>query len=203
MNVAAVALRKVCASRTNYRVSFIFDAAVPLVLCSLGTRQGSNWAFADWLAATACLVAGAFVFTFIEYGLHRWLFHARASIATESHQTHHFSPREPSSIPFPCSALSALLIWTLVSPVFGADLAYFFTGGLLLAYFYYAVLHHLQHHVRIGDVPSGLLRKRWTEHAIHHGRLDKNYGVTTSLWDHVFGTYCGRRAITSQRLGKI
>jgi sterol desaturase/sphingolipid hydroxylase (fatty acid hydroxylase superfamily) len=203
MNVAAVALRKVCASRTNYRLSFVFDAAVPLVLCALGARQWTNWALANWLAALAPLVVGAFVFTFIEYGLHRWLFHARASFATASHQTHHFSPREPSSLPFPCSALSALLFWTLVAPVVGEEVAYFFTAGILFAYFYYAVLHHLQHHVRIGNVPSGLLQKRWTAHAIHHGQLDKNYGVTTSLWDHVFGTHCARRTITSRQFRKV
>jgi sterol desaturase/sphingolipid hydroxylase (fatty acid hydroxylase superfamily) len=199
MNAAALALRKLCASRINYRLSFVLDAATPLALCFFGVRESSNRTDAYWLAVPACLAAGAFVFTFIEYGMHRWLFHARASFATASHRIHHFSPQEPSSLPFPCSALAAFLIWGIAAPIAGGEIACFFSAGVLFAYFYYGLLHHLQHRVRIGDVPSGILRKRWTAHAIHHGRLEKNYGVTTSLWDHVFGTYHGRRTVTSRR----
>ena len=199
MNAAARTLRTVCASRLNYRLSFAFDFATPLVLCYCGVVRLAGSPAADWSAAVFSFLAGAFVFTFIEYGMHRWLFHARSSFATESHRRHHRSPREPTSMPFPCSAAGGLLLWWLALAVFGEQIAFFVASGILSGYFYYAVLHHLQHHVHVKAVRLRSLQNRWAAHALHHARLDKNYGVTTSLWDHVFGTYHGSRVLRARR----
>ena len=200
MNTAGLALRKVCASRLNYRLSFGFDLFTPITLLYIGgARHSAGVPAADWSVAAFSFCAGAFLFTFIEYGMHRWLFHAHASFATASHQHHHRSPRAPTSMPFPCSALGGFVLWALFSPMVGEQIAYFVASGILSGYFNYAVLHHLQHHVRIKAVHWQWLQNRWTAHALHHGRLDKNYGVTTSLWDHVFGTYHASRALRARR----
>lgn len=192
MKPAARLLWKVCASRTNYWLSFAFDITTTSTLVFLGIRHAGDW---HWLNALTCFITGAFVFTFIEYGMHRWLFHARASFATASHHTHHVAPREPTAMPFPCGIAAGVLLYFLFSPAMGETAAYLVAGGIISAYTCYGVLHHLQHHVNAANVPFQWMKTRWAAHAIHHGYPDKNYGVTTSLWDRVFGTYRAQRSV--------
>src|SRR5262249_2823671 len=33
------------------------------------------------------------------------------------------------------------------------------------------------------------VRHRHRMHAIHHSGIEQNYGITNSVWDHVFGTH--------------
>jgi sterol desaturase/sphingolipid hydroxylase (fatty acid hydroxylase superfamily) len=181
-------MRAIAASRSNYWLSYTIDFACPVVLGYLGLRHSIAAA-----VSVACFCTGVFVFSFVEYAMHRWFFHAPQSVAAAIHQAHHVHPREPSSLPCPSSAAVALTFWSLLSPVVGDQVACFFLCGLLVAYFYYAVLHHLQHSIRIKTVPLRWLQKRWAAHAVHHGRTDTNFGVTTAFWDHVFGTHHASR----------
>lgn len=192
MNVAAPALRKICTSPVNYWLAFAFDAGTAFVLPSLGAYYLDEWP--EGPVPTAINIAfffgmGVFVFTFVEYAMHRWLYHARTGFAAESHHEHHVSPRGPSAMPCPCGSIGITILWWLVMPTLGRAGASFFIGGMAIGYLYYGVLHHLEHHVRAASVPGGWPRERWKVHAVHHGWLDRNFGVTTSLWDHVFGTY--------------
>jgi 4-hydroxysphinganine ceramide fatty acyl 2-hydroxylase len=182
--VARRTIRTVTTSRTNYVLSYAIDLACPVVLAYLGARHSI-----DLILALACFCVGAFVFSFIEYAIHRWFFHAPASIGTAIHRDHHVRPREPSALPCPSSAAAGLIFFSLLSPAVGAQVACFFLAGLLFAYFCYATLHHLQHRIPIKRVRLRWLQRRWAEHAIHHGRGNINFGVTTSFWDHVFGTH--------------
>jgi dihydroceramide fatty acyl 2-hydroxylase len=177
-------LKMVAESRINYWLAYAVDLACPVVLAYLGWQPSSGWA-----VASLAFFGGAFVFSFIEYAMHRWFFHAPRSIARALHQTHHSSPRAAVAIPFPSSAGAAFLMWSYLAPLAGEQCAGFFGSGLLAAYFCYSLLHHFQHSMRIRALPLRLLRGRWVAHAVHHGRSDRNFGVTTSLWDHVFGTY--------------
>ena len=186
-------LRAVTRSRTNYWLSYAFDLATPIAMGALGFQQPTRWS-----VALPCFCTGAIVFSFVEYAMHRWLFHARASFATAIHHTHHVSPREPFAIPCPSSAAAAVLCWCVLAPLVGHQAACFLACGLLAAYCYYGLLHHLQHTIRIKSLPLLRLRRRWEAHAIHHGRLDVNFGVTTSLWDYVFGTHHRSRNRSAQ-----
>jgi len=177
-------LRRVAESRINYWLAYAVDLTCPAVLAYLGWQHASGWA-----AALLAFCGGAFVFSFIEYALHRWLFHAPRSFARAIHQTHHSSPLAAVAIPFPSSAGAAFLMWSYLMPIAGEQQAGFFGSGLLSGYFWYSMLHHFQHSIRIRALPLRLLRRRWGAHAVHHGRSDRNFGVTTSFWDHVFGTY--------------
>ena len=62
-----------------------------------------------------------------------------------------------------------------------------FTLGVLAGYLAYSITHHATHHWRARS-PWLLQRKRW--HALHHRHADEPacYGVTTDLWDRVFGS---------------
>ena len=61
------------------------------------------------------------------------------------------------------------------------------TLGLLAGYLGYASVHHALHHWR---ATSAWMQRRQRWHAQHHraGAAPGCFGVTSSFWDHVFGT---------------
>jgi hypothetical protein len=82
--------------------------------------------------------------------------------------------------------------------MFGRRRAAGFTVGLVSMYFGYEVMHRRTH----THPPRGRYG-RWTRrnHLYHHARNPMgNFGVTTPLWDHLFGT---REALPAPlRLGR-
>jgi hypothetical protein len=56
-------------------------------------------------------------------------------------------------------------------------------AGALVAYAWYLFVHYCAHH-NPAILPSSLLK----HHLDHHRFANRNYGVTTKLWDRVFGT---------------
>src|ERR1035438_9783757 len=58
-----------------------------------------------------------------------------------------------------------------------------FVAGALVAYAWYLFVHHCAHH-GADKLPLPLLK----HHRSHHRFASRNYGVSTTLWDHVFGT---------------
>lgn len=176
--------RVISMSRANYRLAYVTDLACAVACGGLGLRAGGTWH-----VALASLLVGAFAFSFVEYALHRWVFHASSLLAGELHASHHRDPRQPSALPFWSSAASAPAFFWLLTHWLSLFAAHFVLCGFFAAYFSYGVVHHLQHGIRIKDIPFRWLRRKWAAHAVHHGRGDVNFGVTTSLWDRVFGTY--------------
>jgi cyclopropane-fatty-acyl-phospholipid synthase len=141
---------------------------------------------ADRLWQTAALVlAGLAAWTAIEYGLHRFLLHGVQPFA-RWHAEHHARPRALIGTP---TALSLALIATLVflPALLASDPwhAVALTAGVLAGYLVYALTHHATHHWR---ADSAWARQRKQRHALHHhgGAHTVCYGVTSSLWDHVF-----------------
>ena len=63
--------------------------------------------------------------------------------------------------------------------------AFLLTGIICLSYVTYGLSHFTIHHHRFHDV----LARNWAaNHHIHHHHVNTNFGVTTPLWDIVFGT---------------
>jgi sterol desaturase/sphingolipid hydroxylase (fatty acid hydroxylase superfamily) len=134
---------------------------------------------------------GAVTWSFLEYVIHRWLGHDkrfRKNLFAKEHIRHHavgdyFAPNWKKLI-------AALTVGTLVGTpavwLFGSvGLAY--TIGLLGFYSVYEILHRLMH-VTPGVGPYA----RWArQHHFAHHFVDPrlNHGVTSPLWDLVFGTY--------------
>jgi sterol desaturase/sphingolipid hydroxylase (fatty acid hydroxylase superfamily) len=177
-------IRTLIQSRTNYRLAYAMDLACPLVLGYLGIRQAPGW-----LGLVVAAGAGLVTFSFVEYAIHRWLFHAPAGLMASMHQAHHDAPEDHAALPFFTSTGVAALAWWGLAPLVGSALASGFLCGLLTGYFCYGALHHLEHSVRLTSVPFRWLQRRWAVHAVHHRLVDANYGVTTSFWDRVFGTH--------------
>ena len=56
-----------------------------------------------------------------------------------------------------------------------------FLAGALVAYAWYLFVHYCAHHGS-DNLPLSLLK----HHKSHHRFASRNYGVSTTLWDHVF-----------------
>jgi sterol desaturase/sphingolipid hydroxylase (fatty acid hydroxylase superfamily) len=60
-------------------------------------------------------------------------------------------------------------------------------AGFLAGYVMFGAVHEAVHH---SQNQSAIMRYFKRLHAIHHhGNSDRNFGVITGFWDHVFGTY--------------
>jgi sterol desaturase/sphingolipid hydroxylase (fatty acid hydroxylase superfamily) len=132
------------------------------------------------------IIAGFAAWSLIEYLIHRFVLHGIEPFR-RWHTAHHERPTALIGSP---TVMSASLIFLLVFlPAWaGATLweALSVTLGVTAGYLAYALCHHATHHWR----PRGAWlaeRKRW--HAVHHRQVGGQcYGVTSALWDHVFGT---------------
>ena len=144
------------------------------------------------LRGASTLALGALTWSFLEYVIHRWLGHDRrfrGNIFGNEHTRHHsqgdyFAPAHKKAL----AAVAALVIVgppsvLIAGPVYGG----LYAGGLVAFYLYYEVLHRREHtHAGVG--PYG----RWARrHHFYHHFVDPsvNHGVTSPVWDVVFGTY--------------
>jgi cyclopropane-fatty-acyl-phospholipid synthase len=139
------------------------------------------------LELVALTLIGLGSWTAIEYIMHRYVLHGVEPFR-HWHAEHH---RRPTALICTPTILSASLIAALVFlPAFGAGglwRACALTLGVLTGYLAYSIMHHAIHHWR-GDDAWLMQRKRW--HALHHHPRERPgcYGVTSELWDHIFGT---------------
>jgi sterol desaturase/sphingolipid hydroxylase (fatty acid hydroxylase superfamily) len=166
----------------NYPLSFMADATVALTLLT-------------WAAFTVerpevvvpVVVCGVFSWTLLEYVSHRFVFHgSRAPRAfREGHGRHHGAPEARLAMPFFVSPLAALVLAAAAAVVIGPSLGALFTGVCGLGYVAYGALHHLVHSDgRFPPVP-------WLRsvHEVHHRWPNRNFGVTSPVWDLVLGTW--------------
>jgi len=120
----------------------------------------------------ALLAAGVVTWTLAEYVVHRFVLHG---LLPTQHGLHHASPD---------AAVLTIFwqIWTCFALIYLIAGGAFLAGGLA-AYSWYLFVHHCAHH---GPdwLPSLLLK----HHRSHHKFSTRNYGVSTTLWDRVFGT---------------
>jgi sterol desaturase/sphingolipid hydroxylase (fatty acid hydroxylase superfamily) len=117
------------------------------------------------------LAAGVVAWTLAEYVVHRFVLHG---LVPTEHGLHHANPDAAVLNIFWQIWASFALIYLIAG---GAFLA----GGLF-AYSWYLFVHHCAHH---GHDKLPLLPRH---HRIHHQFATRNYGVSTTLWDRVFGT---------------
>jgi sterol desaturase/sphingolipid hydroxylase (fatty acid hydroxylase superfamily) len=139
------------------------------------------------------LPAGAVLWSFMEYVLHRFAFHeARGkNYGSREHLRHHGSDDsvlESWYLSWTGVLLVSLgLIPFLFRLVDLDDLGWGVGIGYLVAYGFYDLVHWRAHRRPYANRYEHMIRKH---HFIHHFHAPlKNHGVTTPFWDHVFGTY--------------
>ena len=104
------------------------------------------------------------------------------------HELHHTSERELIGTPIRISVaihvavvFLPLLVLTDLSDAAAAS------AGLMAGYLWYVTAHHAVHHWHPRH--STYLYRLKRRHALHHHHdQERNFGDTTGLWDHVFGT---------------
>ena len=150
--------------------------------------EGGPGVFALWF------VVGLLVWTFIEYFMHRWLFHYRAKKAWAKtvvflfHGIHHKEPDDGTRLvmpPLPGFLLLSFFygFFFLLLPATGLDA---FMGSFLLGYLFYDGIHYAIHHWPMRSRIGRFLREHHMRH--HHSCPNAKFGVSNPLWDYVFGT---------------
>jgi sterol desaturase/sphingolipid hydroxylase (fatty acid hydroxylase superfamily) len=144
-------------------------------------------------------VVGLVSWTLLEYLLHRFLFHAtprnpRAQrLIFLLHGIHHAQPLVKTRLVMPVlvSIPAAIIFYALFYLIFALVLraAWWlnpFFGGILLGYLSYDMTHYSLHHIKIKWNYFSTLRRTHLHH--HTGVPIRSFGVTSPLWDIVFGT---------------
>ncbi|NDC42453.1 MAG: fatty acid hydroxylase, partial [Chitinophagia bacterium] len=100
------------------------------------------------------------------------------------HGVHHEYPRDRLFMPpLPSILLASVLFYGMQLPL--GRFAYAFFPGFLLGYLAYGSMHYAIH----AFAPPRWLKALWRNHHLHHYKHpDKGFGVSSVLWDIVFGT---------------
>ncbi|MAZ49038.1 MAG: hypothetical protein CME65_10770 [Halobacteriovoraceae bacterium] len=138
---------------------------------------------------------GVFYWSFVEYFIHRWVFHFKAKnkiinyIVGSFHTYHHQNPKD-------LDVLTSGWITALAGLGFHGSIFYLFTGfsfkyasililSTIFAYFIYEIVHY-QVHMKV--YKTGVLKYLQDFHLTHHVNPTGNYGQTSGLWDVIFRT---------------
>jgi sterol desaturase/sphingolipid hydroxylase (fatty acid hydroxylase superfamily) len=172
-------------SPVNYWVVMLSDLAAALAFLALGLHRFSG----PWVMAGGVVLAGFLSCGLLEYVVHRWVLHGPPSLARRGHAQHHAEPRALISTPLFVIMTGALALWGLLGLVLPAGLAALLVFGLYAGYNYFALVHHQQHH-RGKDVACVAYWRRLEQlHHLHHHRPAVNFGISTTIWDRLFGTF--------------
>jgi len=148
-------------------------------------------------ALWAALGAGVLLWTFVEYAMHRWLFHwpvrpdAPRSLRLGMllvHGHHHLVPDDPHRLvatPIQLGGL-LLLVHGVLTVTVGPPWSGPLLAGFLLGYLAYEALHFRAHHVR----PRTRIARALAGHHLRHHATDgdRRWGISTPLWDWILRT---------------
>lgn len=137
---------------------------------------------------------GVFVWTITEYLLHRFIFHLELKSEVGKkihfifHGVHHDYPSDsrrlvmPPSVSIPLASLFYILFRFLIGDV----AVYPFFAGFLSGYLFYDMTHYAVHHFNMHSKFWLALKHHHIKH--HYKDPDRGFGVSSPLWDIVFGT---------------
>jgi sterol desaturase/sphingolipid hydroxylase (fatty acid hydroxylase superfamily) len=162
------------------------------------TQQATPGA-TSWLLLVLAYVAGLFLWTFAEYTLHRFVFHFRPRAAWQErlaflfHGVHHAQPKcktrlvMPPVVSIPLAALFYGAFYLIFGQLLGTAqwIAPAF-AGFLSGYLIYDMTHYATHHASMRRGVFKFLKRHHMQH--HYKTPDQRYGVSSPLWDTLFGT---------------
>ena len=138
-------------------------------------------------------VAGVFFWTFFEYLAHRYIFHMISEskrmqrFAYILHGNHHHYPRDRERLfmpPVPSLIISSTILGIMYL-IMGVK-AFLFFPGFMVGYLMYGTMHYAIHAF---NPPFKWMKPLWRNHHLHHYKDEHHgFGVSSTLWDHVFGT---------------
>jgi 4-hydroxysphinganine ceramide fatty acyl 2-hydroxylase len=144
------------------------------------------------LPAAESFIGGLFVWTFVEYILHRFIFHYMPKPKWAQrlhfifHGVHHDYPSDAKRLVMPPSASIPLAIgfFYLFNALLPANYVYAFFPGFIIGYLVYDISHYAIHHF---NFKGNFWKKIKQHHMLHHYQdPTKGYGVSSPLWDKIF-----------------
>jgi 4-hydroxysphinganine ceramide fatty acyl 2-hydroxylase len=140
-------------------------------------------------------ILGLFVWTFVEYIMHRFVFHYMPAdkpwaqrVHFIFHGVHHDYPSDAKRLVLPPSVSIplALLFYFLFKAILPANDIFGFFPGFILGYLFYDISHYAIHHF---NFKGNIWKKIKQHHMLHHYQdPDKGYGVSSPFWDKIFGS---------------
>lgn len=136
-------------------------------------------------------IFGCLAWTFAEYALHNWYGHKAKgkNEFSREHLAHHTNTSYFASDWKKAIATVKIVPFIFIAISYFSGLLYgsIFTFGFLLMYSTYEIIHRRIHTHEPKNFYSKFIRKH---HAYHHFSNPRyNHGVTSPIWDFVFGTY--------------
>lgn len=171
--------------------------AVPVTLFILFSLALLYWSISHTslsvIATVLMFLAGLIAFTWVEYNVHRYVFHIAGSASWKKkfqyvvHGVHHEFPKDKDRLAMPpllsvTIATTLLLLFRLIM----GDLAFSFMPGFLTGYAAYLSVHYMVHAY---PPPHNFFKALWVNHAVHHYKDGEMvFGVSSPLWDYIYGT---------------
>ncbi|KAM3829198.1 fatty acid 2-hydroxylase [Vipera latastei] len=197
-------------SRTTWYIVCLVWLPVVFFLswhCYTTLAQGKTQLFSSFTSAYAipvhkswfpllCLL-GIFIWSLLEYLIHRFLFHMNPPASKYYlitlhfllHGQHHKSPFDRSRLVFPPAPTSLFIIffYFLAHVVFPGEFGLSILCGGILGYIIYDMMHYYLHY---GSPKEGTyLHGLKTYHIKHHFEHQKaGFGITSRFWDRPFHT---------------
>ena len=176
-------------AKTNPLVAITLYYVISLLIVSYGFVSLPTTAGRGLLL----IAAGILTYSLVEYAIHRFMYHSGENYLDEKnwqykvHGVHHVVPHEKDllALPIPLALLVSSLLFLLLYLLM-SDSVYFFFPGFLSGYATYLFVHYKVHSSK---PPKNVLKYLWKHHLVHHySEDDRAFGVSSPLWDIVFGT---------------
>ena len=171
---------------------YIFYIAVLFFMQFAVVRSGES----SLASAAGLFVAGLLTWGLYEYATHRWVLHREPKSegfnlpGNLTHLRHHADPNSLQRLnvqlseSIPVCVVYVLAAWALTGSWQAAT--HLFTG-LISGYFFYEYLDFQAHHGTSRGRLTRYFRKYHLQH--HHYDATVRFGVTSPLFDYLFGTF--------------
>ena len=138
------------------------------------------------------------IWSLTEYTLHRFFFHFRPRNGWQQkfyfiiHGVHHDYPNDSRRLVMPpiVSIPLSSLFFGLFTLILGSHYVSPLFAGFMSGYLIYDTTHYAIHHFRLRGRLGIYIRQRHLRH--HYVEPDYNFGISSPLWDIVFGTLRSR-----------
>ena len=161
-------------TKREYFADFFITPPITLFLAWYSLNHSWGWL---WLPEFS---TGFVAWTLYEYALHRWALHGMP-VLKDLHALHHRKQSDYIASPPWLTVTLYALFWLAFGVRSSAFMIGFYAG-----YVVYAAMHTAFHYARFST--TRWYRNQYQRHMRHHRFGSFCYGISTGLWDRVFGT---------------
>jgi 4-hydroxysphinganine ceramide fatty acyl 2-hydroxylase len=177
---------------TNVRVYYVTYSLLILYFSLSGFRHVTA------IQAMTSMAVGVMIWSLLEYVIHRFVFHWKAKSAMGKmivfifHDVHHAYPQDVrrSITPLIFSLPLVAILYVVFKAMTGIQ-ADSMLSGSLIGYVLYSAIHDSTHHFPMRFLLAKQLKRNHLRH--HYFDGEKNFGVTSPLWDWVFSTFARKQ----------